>query len=397
MKVLVVNCGSSSVKYQLLNMEDESVMARGLAERIGIEGSRLKHQAAEREEVIIEKPMPDHKTALKLITDVLTDEKTGVIKDMDEIYAIGHRVVHGGEKFSGSVKITDEVIDTLHECADLAPLHNPPNIMGIEACQQLMPGKPMAGTFDTAFHHTIPDYAYIYPIPYEYYKKYGVRKYGFHGTSHKYVAERAAEIVGKPLESLKIITCHLGNGASITAVDGGKSVETSMGFTPLEGLAMGTRCGSIDPAIIAFLMEKENKTIEEVNNILNKRSGVLGISGVSSDFRDLEQAAEKGDYGAKLAIEVFAYKVKKFIGSYSAVMNGVDVVVFTAGLGENSISMRERICSGLDYLGLELDPEANNVRGKEAIISKPGCKVKAVVIPTNEELMIARETVKIVG
>jgi acetate kinase len=378
-------------------MEDESVMARGLAERIGIEGSRLKHQAAEREEVIIEKPMPDHKTALKLITDVLTDEKTGVIKDMDEIYAIGHRVVHGGEKFSGSVKITDEVIDTLHECADLAPLHNPPNIMGIEACQQLMPGKPMAGTFDTAFHHTIPDYAYIYPIPYEYYKKYGVRKYGFHGTSHKYVAERAAEIVGKPLESLKIITCHLGNGASITAVDGGKSVETSMGFTPLEGLAMGTRCGSIDPAIIAFLMEKENKTIEEVNNILNKRSGVLGISGVSSDFRDLEQAAEKGDYGAKLAIEVFAYKVKKFIGSYSAVMNGVDVVVFTAGLGENSISMRERICSGLDYLGLELDPAANNVRGKEAIISKPGCKVKAVVIPTNEELMIARETVKIVG
>lgn len=397
MKVLVVNCGSSSVKYQLLNMEDESVMARGLAERIGIEGSRLKHQAAEREEVIIEKPMPDHKTALKLITDVLTDEKTGVIKDMDEIYAIGHRVVHGGEKFSGSVKITDEVIDTLHECADLAPLHNPPNIMGIEACQQLMPGKPMAGTFDTAFHHTIPDYAYIYPIPYEYYKKYGVRKYGFHGTSHKYVAERAAEIVGKPLESLKIITCHLGNGASITAVNGGKSVETSMGFTPLEGLAMGTRCGSIDPAIIAFLMEKENKTIEEVNNILNKRSGVLGISGVSSDFRDLEQAAEKGDYGAKLAIEVFAYKVKKFIGSYSAVMNGVDVVVFTAGLGENSISMRERICSGLDYLGLELDPAANNVRGKEAIISKPGCKVKAVVIPTNEELMIARETVKIVG
>jgi acetate kinase len=378
-------------------MEDESVMARGLAERIGIEGSRLKHQAAEKDEVIIEKPMPDHKTALKLITDVLTDEKTGVIKDMDEIYAIGHRVVHGGEKFSGSVKITDEVIDTLRECSDLAPLHNPPNIMGIEACQQLMPGKPMAGTFDTAFHHTIPDYAYIYPIPYEYYKKYGVRKYGFHGTSHKYVAERAAEIVGKPLESLKIITCHLGNGASITAVNGGKSVETSMGFTPLEGLAMGTRCGSIDPAIIAFLMEKENKTIEEVNNILNKRSGVLGISGVSSDFRDLEQAAEKGDYGAKLAIEVFAYKVKKFIGSYSAVMNGVDVIVFTAGLGENSISMRERICSGLDYLGLELDPEANNVRGKEAIISKPGCKVKAVVIPTNEELMIARETVKIVG
>ncbi len=397
MKVLVVNCGSSSVKYQLLNMEDESVMARGLAERIGIEGSRLKHQASEREEVIIEKPMPDHKTALKLITDVLTDEKTGVIKDMDEIYAIGHRVVHGREKFSGSVKITDEVMDTLRECADLAPLHNPPNIMGIEACQQLMPGKPMAGTFDTAFHHTIPDYAYIYPIPYEYYKKYGVRKYGFHGTSHKYVAERAAEIVGKPLESLKIITCHLGNGASITAVDGGKSVETSMGFTPLEGLAMGTRCGSIDPAIIAFLVEKENKTVEEVNNILNKRSGVLGISGVSSDFRDLEQAAEKGDYNAKLAIEVFAYKVKKFIGSYSAVMNGVDVIVFTAGLGENSVSMRERICSGLDYLGLELDPEANNVRGKEAIISKPGCKVKAVVVPTNEELMIARDTVKTIG
>ncbi|MDD2573249.1 MAG: acetate kinase [Bacillota bacterium] len=397
MKVLVVNCGSSSVKYQLLNMEDESVMARGLVERIGIEGSRLKHQASGKDEVVIEKVMPDHKAALKVITDVLIDEKDGVIKDTSEISAVGHRVVHGGEKFSGSVKITEEVMDTLRECADLAPLHNPPNIMGVEACRQLMPGIPMAGTFDTAFHHTIPDYAYIYPIPYEYYDKYGVRKYGFHGTSHKYVSERAAQVLGKPLESLKIITCHLGNGASITAVDGGVSVETSMGFTPLEGLAMGTRCGSIDPAIIAFLMEKEQMTIDEVNNVLNKRSGVKGISGVSSDFRDLEQAAGKGDKRAALAIDVFAYKVKKFIGSYSAVMNGVDVIVFTAGLGENSISMREKICSGLGYLGLELDPEANNVRGKEAVISKPDCKVKAVVIPTNEELMIARDTMGIIG
>lgn len=397
MKVLVVNCGSSSVKYQLLNMEDESVMARGLVERIGIEGSRLKHQATGKDEVVIEKAMPDHKAALKVITDVLIDEKDGVIKDTSEISAVGHRVVHGGEKFSGSVKITEEVMDTLRECADLAPLHNPPNIMGIEACRQLMPGTPMAGTFDTAFHHTLPDYAYIYPIPYEYYEKYGVRKYGFHGTSHKYVSERAAQILGKPLKDLKIITCHLGNGASMAAVDGGESVETSMGFTPLEGLAMGTRCGSIDPAIAAFLMEKENMTIDEVNNVLNKRSGVMGISGVSSDFRDLEQAAEKGNKRAALAIDVFAYKVKKYIGSYSAVMNGVDVIVFTAGLGENSISMRKKICSGLGYLGLELDPEANNVRGKEAVISKPGCKVKAVVIPTNEELMIARDTVRIIG
>ncbi len=397
MKVLVVNCGSSSVKYQLLDMEHESVMARGLAERIGIEGSRLKHQAADKDEIIIETAMADHKAALKVITDVLTDKKDGVIKDTSDISAVGHRVVHGGEKFSGSVRITQEVMDTLRECADLAPLHNPPNIMGIEACRQLMPGIPMAGTFDTAYHHTIPDYAYIYPIPYEYYKKYGVRKYGFHGTSHKYVAERAAEILGKPLEDLRIITCHLGNGASITAVKNGKSVETSMGFTPLEGLAMGTRCGSIDPAIIAFLMEKEQLTIEEVNNILNKSSGVLGISGVSSDFRDLEEAAAKGNKRAALAIDVFAYKVKKFIGSYAAVMNGVDVIVFTAGLGENSITMREKLCTGLEYLGLELDKKANNVRAEEAIISKHDCAVKAIVIPTNEELMIARDTIREIG
>ncbi len=397
MKVLVVNCGSSSVKYQLLNMKDESVMARGLAERVGIDGSRLKHQAQGKSEVIIEKAMPDHKAALKIITDVLVDEKNGVIKDTKEIAAVGHRVVHGGEKFSGSVKITDEVMETLRECSDLAPLHNPPNIMGIEACRQLMPGIPMAGTFDTAFHHTIPDYAYIYPLPYEYYKKYGVRKYGFHGTSHKYVAEKAAQVLGIPVEKLKIITCHLGNGASITAVDGGKSVETSMGFTPLEGLAMGTRCGSIDPAITAFIVEKEKMTAEQVNNMLNKRSGVLGISGISSDFRDLEQAAQKGDKRAQLAIDVFAYKVRKFIGSYSAVMNGVDVIVFTAGLGENSISMREKICRGFEYLGLELDVHANNVRGKATIISKPNSKVKAMVVPTNEELMIARDTVRIIG
>jgi len=397
MKVLVVNCGSSSVKYQLLNMEDESVMARGLAERIGLEGSRLKHEVQGRGEVVIDTEMPNHKAALKVITDVLVDEENGVIKDTSEITAVGHRVVHGGEKFSGSVRITGEVMDTLKECADLAPLHNPPNIMGIEACRQLMPGTPMAGTFDTAFHHTIPDYAYIYPIPYEYYEKYGVRKYGFHGTSHKYVAERTAQIVGVPLEELKIITCHLGNGASITAVKGGKSVETSMGFTPLEGLAMGTRCGSIDPAIIAFIMEKENMTVEEVNNILNKRSGVSGLSGISSDFRDLEKAASQGNKRARLAIDVFAYKVKKFIGSYSAVMNGVDVLVFTAGLGENSVSMREKICSGLGYLGLELDTDANNIRSKETIITKPHCRVKAVVVPTNEELMIARDTVRVLN
>jgi acetate kinase len=397
MKVLVVNCGSSSLKYQLLSMEDESVMAKGLAERIGIEGSRLKHAATGKDEIAIEKELPDHKAALKLIMDILVDKEYGVISDMSEISAVGHRVVHGGEKFSGAVRISEEVMKALQECAELAPLHNPPNIMGIEACKQLMPDVPMVGVFDTAFHQTIPDYAFIYPLPYDYYKKYGIRKYGFHGTSHKFVAQRAAQMLGKPLEELKVITCHLGNGASITAVDKGKSVETSMGFTPLEGLAMGTRCGSIDPAIVAFIMEKENLTADQVNDVLNKQSGVLGISGISSDFRDLEGAADEGNKRAQLAIDVFAYKVKKFIGSYSAVMNGVDAIVFTAGLGENSASMREKICSGLEYLGVELDSEENKVRGKEKIISKPRSKVKVLIIPTNEELMIARETMMLVG
>jgi acetate kinase len=396
MKILVVNCGSSSLKYQLINMEDESVMAKGLAERIGIDGSRLKHTSAGKNEVVIDKDLPNHKEALKLITDILVSSEHGVISDMSEISAVGHRVVHGGEKFSGSVRIDEEVMDTLRECADLAPLHNPPNIMGIEACRQLMPDVPMVGVFDTAFHQTVPDYAFIYPIPYEYYQKYGVRKYGFHGTSHKYVAERAAAIMDKPIEQLKIITCHLGNGASITAVDRGKSVETSMGFTPLEGLAMGTRCGSIDPAIVAFLMEKENLTTEQLNNVLNKKCGVYGISGVSSDFRDLEQAAKQGNKRAILALDVFAYKVKKFIGSYTAVMNGLDVLVFTAGLGENSITMREKVCEGLSYLGIELDSELNKVRGKERIVSRPGSRVKVMVVPTNEELAIARETQKLV-
>lgn len=397
MKVLVVNCGSSSLKYQLLDMENEIVMAKGLAERIGIEGTRLKHEVPGKEENIIEKELPDHKAAMKLLSDILVDKDMGVISDMKEISAVGHRVVHGGEKFSGTVRITDEVMKTLYECADLAPLHNPPNIMGIEACRQLMPDVPMCGVFDTAFHHTLPKYAYTYPIPYEYYEKYGIRKYGFHGTSHKYVAMRAAEIMGKPFEELKIITCHLGNGASIAAVDNGKSVETTMGFTPLEGLAMGTRCGSIDAAIVDFLMEKENMTAEQVNDILNKRSGVLGISGISSDFRDLEQAAQESSTRAQLAIDVFAYRVKTYIGSYSAVMNGVDAIVFTAGLGENSISMREKICDGMDYLGVKLDKEANNVRGKETIVSKADAEVKVLVIPTNEELMIAKETVDIIG
>jgi len=397
MKVLVINCGSSSLKYQLLNMENETVMAKGLVERIGLEGSRLKHEVPGREEVIIEKVLLDHKAALELLSNILVDENNGVISDMKDIYAVGHRVVHGGEKFSGSVRITDEVIKTLDECSELAPLHNPPNIMGIEACEQLMPDVPMVGVFDTAFHQTLPDYAYIYPIPYEYYEKYGVRKYGFHGTSHKFVAQRAAQILGKPYEKLKIITCHLGNGASITAVDKGKSVETSMGFTPLEGLAMGTRCGNIDSAIITFIMEKENINAEQASDILNKRSGVLGISGISSDFRDLEQAAQKGNKRAQLAIDVFAYRVKKFIGSYAAVMNGVDAIVFTAGLGENSISMRKKICEGLSYLGVKLDNEANNIRGKERIISKPDARVKVLVVPTNEELMIAREAVDIIG
>ncbi len=395
MNILVINCGSSSLKYQLINMNDESVLAKGLVERIGIEGSVLKHEVSGKDKVIIEKPMSDHKVALGLVLNALVDASHGVIKSMDEIGAVGHRIVHGGENFSDSVIITDNVIKAIEECIDLAPLHNPPNLMGIAACKELMPNTPMVSVFDTAFHQTMPKSEYIYPLPYEYYEKYGLRKYGFHGTSHRYVSERAAEFLEKDLKDLKMITCHLGNGASLAAIDGGKTLDTSMGFTPLEGLVMGTRCGDIDPAIITFLMEKENLDFEGVNTVLNKKSGVLGISGVSSDFRDIEGAAKEGNERAQLALDKFNSRVKKYIGAYAATMGGLDVVVFTAGLGENSASNRKQICSGLEFLGIKLDPEKNNVRGKDALISTDDSKVKILVIPTNEELMIAKDTKKL--
>lgn len=396
MNILVINCGSSSLKYQLIDMDNEGVLAKGLVERIGIEGARVKHETTGIEEVIIEEPMSDHKKALELVLNALIDPNYGAVKSMDEIGAVGHRVVHGGEQFSSSVIIDDKVMGALNDCIELAPLHNPPNIMGIEACQELMEDTPMVGVFDTAFHQTIPAENYIYPLPYELYEKYGVRKYGFHGTSHKYVAERTAAILDKDIEDLNIITCHLGNGASVCAVKGGKSVETSMGFTPLEGLAMGTRSGDIDPAIITFIMEKENLTFKEVNNLINQESGVLGISGVSSDFRDIEKAMAEGNERAKLAIDVFSNRVKKYIGAYAAIMCRVDALVFTAGVGENSIEIREQICDGLDCINIKLDKELNKVRGKEAIVSKDLTSAAVLVVPTNEELMIAKETFELV-
>ena len=396
MNILVINCGSSSLKYQLINMENEGVLAKGLVERIGIEGSRVKHETIGKEEVIIEEPMSDHRKALELVLDALINPNYGAIKSMDEIGAVGHRVVHGGESFASSVIIDDRVMEAINDCIDLAPLHNPPNIMGIEACQELMPKTPMVAVFDTAFHQTIPASNYIYPLPYELYEKYGIRKYGFHGTSHKYVSLKAAEMLGKDIKDLNIITCHLGNGASVCAVQGGKSIDTSMGFTPLEGLAMGTRSGNVDPAIIPFVMEKEGLTLDEVNNLLNKESGVLGISGVSSDFRDIEEAMEEGNERAKLALEVFTNKVKKYIGAYAALMCNVDALVFTAGIGENSISIREQICEGLECIDIKIDKELNKVRGKDTIVSKDLTSTAILVIPTNEELMIARDTLELV-
>jgi len=396
MNVLVINCGSSSLKYKLIDMTNEEVRAKGLVERIGIEGSRVKHTTIGKEQVIIEEPMKDHRKALELVLNALVNPEYGAIKSMDDIYAVGHRVVHGGEEFASSVIIDDKVMEALNRCIELAPLHNPPNIMGIEACKELMPNTPMVGVFDTAFHQTIPPENYIYPIPYEYYEKYRIRKYGFHGTSHKYVSQRAAEMLGKPIEELNIITCHLGNGASVCAVQGGKSIATSMGFTPLEGLAMGTRSGDIDPAIILFLMEKEGLSFDEVNTMLNKKSGVLGISGISSDFRDLEEEAEKGNERALLALKVFCNRVKEYIGAYSALLCNVDALVFTAGIGENSPTVREHICEGLDCINIKLDKELNKIRGKEAIVSKDLTSVPVLVIPTNEELMIARDTVELV-
>ncbi len=396
MNILVINCGSSSLKYQLINMKNEEVLAKGLVERIGIEGSQVKHTTTGKEEVVIEEVMKDHRKALELVLNALIDPNYGAISSMDEIGAVGHRVVHGGEKFASSVLIDDEVMEALNDCIDLAPLHNPPNIMGIEACKELMPDTPMVGVFDTAFHQTIPMSNYIYPLPYELYEKYGIRRYGFHGTSHKYVALRTAAILNKNLEDLNIISCHLGNGASVCAIKEGKSIDTSMGFTPLEGLAMGTRTGDLDPAIIPFIMEKENLNLEEINELFNKKSGVLGISGISSDFRDLEEAAEEGNERAQLALDVFVNRVKKYIGAYAAIMGEVDALVFTAGIGENSISIREKICENLECIGVILDKERNQVRGKETIVSKNDTSTTILVVPTNEELMIAKDTLELV-
>ena len=395
MNVLVINCGSSSLKFQLINSESEAVLAKGLCERIGIDG-RLTYQPAGGEKNVFEKAMPTHTEAIQFVIDALTDADTGVVKSLDEIGAVGHRVVHGGEKFAKSVVVTPEVKAAIAECNDLAPLHNPANLIGIEACESLMPGTPQVVVFDTAFHQTMPEKAYMYGIPYEYYEKYKVRRYGFHGTSHSFVSKRVAEIVGKPYNATKTIVCHLGNGASVSAVLNGESVDTSMGLTPLEGLVMGTRSGDIDPAIMEFIAKKENLDIAGIMNVLNKKSGVEGVSGVSSDFRDLEAAAKAGNKRAELAIDVFAYRVAKYVGAYTAAMNGVDNIVFTAGIGENCALVRTKVCSYLGYLGITIDEEANGKRGEEIVISTPDSKVKVLVVPTNEELAIARETVALV-
>jgi len=397
MKILVINCGSSSLKYQFIDMKDESVLAKGLVERIGIEGSVLKHEKTGMEKQTITAEMPNHEVALKLVMDALINESYGVIKDFKEIDAVGHRVVHGGEDFANSVLIDDKVMKSIEDCIDLAPLHNPPNIIGIKACQKLLPGVKMVAVFDTAFHQTMPDYAYMYAIPYEYYEKYKIRRYGFHGTSHRFVSKRASELMGKKIEQCNIITRHLGNGASVAAIKNGKTIDTSMGFTPLEGLIMGTRSGDIDPAVIPFLSEKEKMSIKEIDTLLNKKSGVLGVSGVSSDFRDIEGEAEKGNDRARLALDMFHTRVKKYIGAYMAELGNVDAVVFTAGLGENSAESRKEICKGLESLGIEIDVDANKTRGKEQLISKKNSKIKVFVIPTNEELVIARDTLEIVS
>ena len=396
MNILVINCGSSSLKYQLINSDSEAVLAKGLCERIGIDGSVLTHTPAGKDKVRIETPMPNHTVAVQLVIDALTNAEHGVIKSLDEIGAVGHRVVHGGEKFASSVVITDEVMKAIEERNDLAPLHNPANLIGINSCKEIMPNVPMVAVFDTAFHQTMPEKAYLYGLPYEYYEKYKVRRYGFHGTSHDYVSARAAQLLGKKREELKIIVCHLGNGASVSAVDHGKCVDTSMGLTPLEGLIMGTRSGDMDPAICDFICQKEGLTSAEMNTVLNKKSGVLGMSGISSDFRDVEAAANEGNHQAAAALDAFYYRVAKYIGAYTAAMNGVDAIAFTAGVGENNIGGRAEICKYLGYLGTEIDSDKNNVRGEERIISKDGSKVTLMAIPTNEELAIARQTLELV-
>lgn len=396
MKILVINCGSSSLKYQLIDSDTEAVLAKGLCERIGIDGGSLTHQASDKEKVVVKKEMPDHTVAVQMVIDALTDPVNGVISSLQEIGAVGHRIVHGGEKFASSVLIDGEVITAIEECNDLAPLHNPANLIGINSCKKIMPEIPMVAVFDTAFHQTMPKKAYLYGLPYEYYEKYKIRRYGFHGTSHDYVSERAAQILGKTRKDLKIIVCHLGNGASISAVQNGKSVDTSMGLTPLEGLMMGTRSGDLDPAIVSFLAEKEGLDLAGVSDILNKKSGVYGLSGISSDFRDLGSAADEGNERAVTTLEAYAYRVAKYIGAYTAAMNGVDVIAFTAGVGENNQTLRVQISEYLGYLGTAIDPEKNKIRGEEVVISTPGSKVTIMVVPTNEELAIARETLRLV-
>ena len=392
MNILVINCGSSSLKFQLIDMTTEAVQAKGLCERIGIDGSRIVYTPAGGEKMTIESPMPTHTEAIKLVLDCLTNAEYGVIKSLKEINAVGHRVVHGGEKFASSTIITDEVIKVTEECNELAPLHNPANLIGINVCRELMPGVPMVGVFDTAFHQTMPKKAYLYGLPIKAYTDYKIRRYGFHGTSHSFVSKRVAEFLGKPVEDLKTIVCHLGNGASICAVDGGKSVDTSMGFTPLAGLVMGTRSGDIDPAILEYYANKEGLTLSEVTTVLNKKSGMEGLTGGKSDFRDLEEGYEAGDQACIDAIEVFCYNVARFVGAYAASLNGVDVIAFTAGIGENSGFVRGKICEYLGYLGITIDAEQNSKRGEDIIISTPDSKVTVCVIPTNEELMIARDT-----
>ncbi|AYE35581.1 acetate/propionate family kinase [Clostridium septicum] len=392
MKVLVINCGSSSLKYQLIDMATEEAMVQGLVERIGIEGSVLVQKVEGRDKYIINTEIKDHKAAIKLVLGAIIDKEHGVIKSMEEITAVGHRVVHGGEKYSESVIITDKVLESIRECIALAPLHNPPNIIGIEACMELMPNTPMVVVFDTAFHQTMPKEAYICPVPYELYEKYGIRKYGFHGTSHKYVANKAAEVMGKDIKDLKIITCHLGNGCSITAVKGGKSVDTSMGFTPLAGVMMGTRSGNIDPSVIGFLVKEQGYTMKEIDELLNKKSGILGVSGISSDFRDVREAYTEGNERAKLALDIFHYKIRSQIAAYAGIMGGVDAIVFTAGIGENSSLTRKESLKGLEFLGFTINEEKNEVRADVQEISDEGSKVKVYEIATNEELMIARDT-----
>ena len=397
MNILVINCGSSSLKFQLIDSETEKCIAKGLCERIGIEGSQITYtpDGGEKEKTVT--PMPDHTEAIRLVLEALTNEKTGVVKSLDEIGAVGHRIVHGGEKFAASTIITDEVMKAIEECNDLAPLHNPANLIGINACKKLMPTTPMVAVFDTAFHQTMPEEAYMYGLPYEYYEKYKIRRYGFHGTSHSYVSRKAAEVLGKKYEDLKIIVCHLGNGASVSAVKNGKCVDTSMGLTPLEGLIMGTRSGDIDPAIMEFIAHKEGKNIDEIMTVLNKKSGVYGLSNnLSSDFRDLEDGYNRGDEHCIRTMNTYCYRVAKYIGSYVAAMNGVDVICFTAGIGENAPLVRSLVCEHLGFLGVSIDEEANHKRGEEIAISTPDSKTTVMVIPTNEELAIARETVSLV-